>query len=443
MATEPSTSKTNGLPPGSRAPALVQTARFIRQPRRYFATERARHGDVFTLRALNGTVIMGCTPEHAKQLFTADPLTFRPFATEAMAPVLGEGSMLVVSGEPHRHQRKLLQPPFHGERMREYGAAMREVTLATLGHLKPGDEVRAHALAATISLEVILRTVFGLDGQALDEGRQLLLRALASLSPLLLFSRQFQRSFFPPWRKLLAAQAELISLIEREATLRRQRGVLGKDIFGMLLEARWDDGQPLSVIELRDHLLTLLVAGHETTAISLAWAVHDVYRAPEVLRRLRAELEALGPTPDLEAVAKLPFLGAVCDESLRLRPIITDVQRTLVMPFEFGGHQLPVGVAAGVAIEAIHGDPTLYPEPDQFRPERFLERRFSPFEFLPFGGGHRRCLGAAFSNYEARIVLATLVSRYDLEPLALDTRVRRNITMGPRLGVPMRVAALR
>jgi cytochrome P450 len=262
---------------------------------------------------------------------------------------------------------------------------------------------------------------------------------LGGLSPLLLFSRQLQRSFFPPWRRFLAAQAELTKLIERQVTSRRQSGAHGRDIFGLLLDARWDDGEPLSLSQIRDHLLTLLVAGHETTAISLAWAVHDVYRNPQVLRRLRDELDTLGQDPDLEALATLPYLGAVCDESLRLRPIITDVQRTLVDPFEFGGHPLPAGVAAGVAIETIHSDPTIYPEPDQFRPERFLERRFSPFEFLPFGGGHRRCLGAAFSNHEARIVLATLVSRLDLESLVLDTRVRRNITMGPKHGVPIRI----
>ena len=144
-----------------------------------------------------------------------------------------------------------------------------------------------------------------------------------------------------------------------------------------------------------------------------------------------------------EALAKPPFLGAVCDESLRVRPIITDVLRTLLVPFEYGGFQLPAGVAASVAIEAIHSDPTLYPEPYQFRPERFLERKFSPFEFLPFGGEHRRCLGAAFSNCEARIVLGTLVSRVALEPMTRDTRVRRNVTMGPKHGVPVRVARLR
>ncbi len=429
------------LPSGSRLPALLQTAWFITRPRACITALRARHGDLFTIRALNGTVVMGCTPEHAKQIFTADPNTFRPFATEALAPMLGDGSMLVVFGEPHRRQRKLLQPPFHGDRMREYGSVMRDVALTAFANAQPGAELRAHQVTTAISFEVILRSVFGFDGSALEQGRQMLSRMLVGLSPLLLFSRQLQRPFFPPWRQFVSAQAEMTHFIERQVTLRRESGAHGKDIFGMLLDARWDDGQLMSTIEIRDHLLTLLVAGHETTAISLAWAIHDVYRNPDVLRRLRDELEGLGHDPDLEAVAKLPYLGAVCDESLRLRPIITDVLRTLVVPFEYGGHHLPAGVSVAVAIEAIHSDPTIYPEPDQFRPQRFLERRFSPFEFLPFGGGHRRCLGAAFSNFEARIVLATLISNYDIEPLALDSRTRRNITMGPKLGVPIRLLA--
>jgi cytochrome P450 family 110 len=433
----------SALPAGSGEPSLVQTARFIGRPRAYLTALRARHGDVFTMRSLNGTVVMGCTPEHAKQLFTAEPSTFRTFATEALGPMLGEGSMLVVYGEPHRKQRKLMQPSFHGERMREYGAAMRDVTLRTLQPLKRGDEARAHSLTTVISLEVILRTVFGLDGDALEEGRRVLSRMLDGLSPLLLFTRRFQHPLFPPWRRFLAAQAEFTRFLERQVELRRRSGAHGEDILGMLLDAHWEDGERLSILEIRDHLLTLLVAGHETTAISLAWAVHDVYRDAAVLRRLRDEIDTLGPDPEMDALAKLPYLGAVCDETLRLRPIITDVLRTLVAPFEYGGHPLPVGVTASVAIELIHSDPTIYAEPEQFRPERFLERRFSPFEFLPFGGGHRRCLGAAFSNYEARIVLATLVARYDIEPLALDTRVRRNVTMGPKNGVPIRITGLR
>jgi len=432
-----------GLPPGSRLPVPVQTGWFLSDPWGYMASMRRSFGDVFTVRALNGTVVMGCQPSHAKQIFGGDPGVFRPFAVGALGPVLGEGSLLVSWGEPHRRQRKLLQPPFHGARMRAYGAVMREVALEHLGKLQPGQELRMHDVTASIALDVILRAVFGLDGAALNEGRRLMKLVLEGFSPLVLFSRQFQHPLFPPWRRLRAAQAEVDALIEGQVAARRASGQHGEDILGMLLDARWEDGSPMSAREIRDQLLTLLVAGHETTAISLAWATHEVYRRPDILQKIREELAPLGPDPDPDSLARLPYVGAVCDESLRFRTIVPDVLRQLDAPFEFGGYRVPAGAAVAVAIEAIHRDPAIYPDPDTFRPERFLEKKPGPFEFLPFGGGHRRCIGAAFSDHEARVVLATLVDRLDLVPLAEDRRVRRNITMGPRLGVPVRVVERR
>lgn len=428
-----------GLPPGSRLPALAQTYWFLSRPRDCLETMQRAYGDTFTVRAMNGTIVMGCTPAHAKQMFAGEPGGFRPFAVGALAPVLGEGSLLVAWGEPHRRQRKLLQPPFHGARMRAYGQTMRDVTMAHIGRLRPGEELRMHDVTSAIALDVILRAVFGLAGDALDEGRELMKAVLEGFSPLVVFSRQFQHPLFPPWRRYQAAQTRVDALIARVVGERRARNEHGEDILGMLLDARWEDGEPMSVQEIRDQLLTLLVAGHETTAISLAWAVHEVYRRPEMLKKLRDEVAALGPDPDPDALAKLPYVGAVCDESLRYRPIVTDVLRELDRPFEYGGYRVPAGACVSVAIEMIHRDPAVYPDPDTFRPERFLEKKPGPFEFLPFGGGHRRCIGAAFSDHEARIVLATLVAHLDLKPLAEDQRIRRNVTMGPRLGVPARV----
>jgi cytochrome P450 len=400
---------------------------------------RRRFGDLFTVRALNGTVVMGCTPALARQVFSADPSTFRAFAVGALGPILGEQSLLVSSGEPHRRQRKLLQPPFHGARMRAYGQAMQQVAAEYIDRLRPGQELRAHDLTTSISIDVILRTVFGVGGATLEQARTLLRDVLAGFSPLLVFSPRTHHPLFPPWRRLRRSQAAYEVLIEKLVSERRASGEHGEDILGMLLAATWEDGAPLTTAEIRDQLLTLLVAGHETTAISLAWATHDLYTQPAVLERLRAELSPLGSSPEPEALARLPYLSGICDESLRLRPIVSDVLRTLEKPFEYGGYQLPAGVGVAVAIEEIHADPSIYPDPDTFRPERFLEKKPGPFEFLPFGGGHRRCIGAAFSDYEARLVLGTLAARLDLQPLGLDRRVRRNVTMGPERGVPVRV----
>jgi cytochrome P450 len=404
---------------------------------------RAKYGDPFTTRAINGTVVSACSSALAKQIYTADPATFRTFGTDTLAPILGAGSVLLTWGEPHKRSRKLLQPPFHGARMRAYGKAMQDVAREAFASFSRGARIKAHDITTRISLDVILRTVFGLEGAALEEGRRMLGAVLDQVSPLVVFSPQFQSPLFPPWRRLQRAQEGYRALVERVVTERRRSGVHGEDILGMLLDARWDDGREMTLQEIEEQLLTLLVAGHETTAISLAWAVHDVYRRGDVLARLRAEIDGLGPDAAPDELAKLPYLGAVCDESLRLRPIVTDTPRILLEPFELGGYLLPKGVGVSVMIEAIHADPSIYPEPEKFRPERFLAKKPGPFEFLPFGGGNRRCLGAAFSDYEARVVLGTLVSSLDLKVLGDDTRVRRNITMGPKRGVPVEVVGKR
>jgi cytochrome P450 family 110 len=363
---------------------------------------------------------------------------FRTFAADALTGVLGDGSLLVAYGEPHKRARKLLQPPFHGARMRAYGRAMQDVALEYTSGLSAGTELRAHDVTTSISLDVILRTVFGVSGSALAEGRRIMKHVLSDFSPLVLFSKQMQTPLFPPWKRYLEARAAYDALLRDILRDRRAKGS-GEDILGMMLEARWDDGTSMSDAEIGDQLLTLLVAGHETTAISLAWAVHDVYRRPDVLARLRGEIAPLGSEPDPEALARLPYLSAVCDESLRFRPIVTDTVRTLLSPLEYGDTVVPAGTGLCIAIELIHKDPVIYPDPDEFFPARFLEKKPGPFEFLPFGGGSRRCIGAAFSDYEARVVLGTLVATVDLTVLGEDERVRRNITMGPKRGVPVRV----
>lgn len=430
-----------GLPPGSRLPALVQTAWLLSRPASFFATMRRRFGDVFTVHSLNERVVVGTTAAHARQVFGADPSTFKAFAVDALGPVLGEGSVLALDGEPHRRARKLLQPPFHGPRMRAYSRAMRDAAVAHVGALRPGDEIKVHELTTKISLEVISRTVFGVDADAIGSTHEVLREVGETLSPMFLFSKATHTDLLPAWRRNRAARARFDRMVDD--IIARRRAAPADDIVSMFLATTWDDGSPLTERQVADHLLTLLFAGHETTAISLAWAVHDVFRRPAVLTRLRDEIATLGPEPDPDALAKLPFLSAVCDESLRLRPIVSDVVRKLVAPLEVGGYTVPAGMGVSVAIESIHTDPTLYPEPEAFKPERFLEKKPGPFEFLPFGGGHRRCIGAAFSDHEARIVLGTLVAQLDLTITTEDERVRRNITMGPRRGVPARVVAKR
>jgi cytochrome P450 len=265
-----------------------------------------------------------------------------------------------------------------------------------------------------------------------------MLDALDTLHPSMLFSPLMQRDLGPltPWRKFTRARERGLGLVRDEVASRR--GVPpGDDILSMMLAVRDEDGRGMSDDELVDELNTLLLAGHETTAIALAWAFYWLLRTPDALARLRAELAELGDDPDPEAVAALPWLDAVCHEVLRLYPILPLAPRTLLRPLKLGPHDLEPGDAIGVAITLIHEHPDLYPEPDKFKPERFLGRKPSPFEFVPFGGGHRRCIGAAFAMYELKLALAAIVPKYELK-LVRDVParpVRRNLSLGPRGGV--------
>jgi cytochrome P450 family 110 len=199
----------------------------------------------------------------------------------------------------------------------------------------------------------------------------------------------------------------------------------------------------LSDDEIRDELFTVLLSGHETTAVALSWALYELGRHPAVLDRLRAELDALGANPDPDLIVQQPYLGAVCDETLRLHPVLTEIGRVTRAPAQLLGHTVPGGTGVAVSISAIHQDPSIYPQPDRFRPERFIERSYSPFEFLPFGGGHRRCPGAHLSDCEMRIALATIVTRWEFALLGEEKEIRHNIGTGPKHGVRLRVTERR
>jgi cytochrome P450 len=308
--------------------------------------------------------------------------------------------------------------------------------------LVPGATVRMQDVTTDITVDVILRTVFGVgEGPALDEGRRMMAELVSGIAPVLFFSRATHTRLFPPYRRFLRVRARFEAWLGERIAEARARGEHGEDVLAMMLAARYDDGSAMSDADVASQLVTLLFAGHETTAIALAWAVHWLVRHPAALARLREELATV---EGVEATAKLPFLGAVCDETLRLHPIVTENLRMLKAPLELGGYTIPAGIGVGVAMGAIHADPALYPEPHAFRPERFLERRYSAFEHLPFGGGHRRCIGAAFAEYELRIALAVIVAGWDLELVHPDERPkRRNIVLGPAHGVPVRVLARR
>jgi cytochrome P450 len=436
------------LPPGPLSPAFWQSLRFATSPRSYSAAITSRYGLVTRFRSLNGNGVAIADPEIARQLFAADGETFGSHPMHG--DVFGAYSVLATSGALHLRQRKLLNPRFHGARVRAFLETMQRVVHEHLDGLRKaaseGRVVVMIDLAQALTLDVILETVFG-DTVGLErpKARAILRDMIGATSSMFVFASALRSPAFPPWRNFIRRRAAFDAWVDDMIARRRARQNLGGDILGLLLEARYDDGSAMADAEIRDLAMTLLLAGHETTAIAIAWGVYWLLREPAALARLRGAIDALGPEPSAEALSREPYLQAVIAETLRIEPIVTDVGRICRVPLTLGPFTVPAGEYAIVNVAAIFASEALFPEPARFRPERFLETSFSAWQFMPFGGGSRRCLGAAFAEAELAIALGTIASEWDLA-LAEgrpERAARRNITMGPRHGVRVRVVGAR
>ncbi len=428
----PPTPLRRGLPPGPRMPRALQTAIWSRKAQWMLEQSRARFGQMFTLRiAHEETWVVLADPELVKAVFTGDPKVFHAGeGNQILRPILGENSLLVLDEKPHISQRKLLLPPFHGERMQGYGETMAAIAAREIESWPTGAPYKLRPRMQAITLEIILETVFGLHEKARMDPLRAALRDFLDLTtdprallPIVLAGPERIRRF-PPFRRRIERVDELI---HREIDDRRRAEDLAEreDILSMLVLARHDDGSPMSEAEIRDELLTLLVAGHETTATALSWAMERLVRHPDKLERLRAEALAAGEEP---------YLTATIQETLRLRPVIVLVLRRLTEPVELGAYELPAGVSVAPSIHLLHRNPEIYPEPDAFLPERFLGNPPGTYTWIPFGGGVRRCIGAAFAQFEMQVVLRELVKRHQIAPArpGSERPFRRAITETPR-----------
>jgi cytochrome P450 len=422
-----------GLPPGPDWSLLRSTQRWWRLPLETLEECRDRYGGMFTYRmAYEGTWVFVSDPDAVKQVFTGDPrLLHAGEANIVLLPVLGEHSVLLLDEPAHMAHRKLMLPPFHGKRMQAYGEVMAEAARAEIDRWPADRPIQMRPRMQAVTLEVILRAVFGVDeGERLSALRDELRAALGVLSDrrraiflVLLGPKRIRR--FPPFRRMMERVDRLLYPV---IAARRAAADLADrdDILSLLLQARHEDGRPMSDRELRDELMTLLVAGHETTATGLSWAIELLARHPDELARLESEVAAGGDE----------YLDAVIKETLRLRPVIALVLRKLMEPMEIGGRLLPAGVSVAPAIHLVHRDPGIYPEPERFRPERFIEQPAGTYTWIPFGGGVRRCLGAAFAEFEMSVVLRELVARRSLRPAGgkPEHSVRDTITNVPSRG---------
>jgi cytochrome P450 family 110 len=407
-----------------------------------FAETAGRYDDPMTMAVPGSRIVVTSDPAGIKAIFTADPDTFVPALGDSLAVFLGAGSLFMMGGEAHKRARKMLAPPFYGERMRAYGALMREVALRWAARWQPGKPFAVLDTTQAITLDVIIEAIFGVQtGERVTRFHESIVSTVAALTPSIATFGALRHNFFGvgPWARFQKRFTTLRDLILEEINGHRASPEGREDILSLILLMRDEAGGALSDQEIIDQPLTMVRAGHETTAVSLSWAFYFLHRNEEALERLRAELKSLGEGPAPDAIARLPYLEAVCQETLRLCPVVAIVTRKLGRPFELKGHLLPEGTLVGAGASLVHYREDLFPEPKRFRPERFLERSFSPFEYIPFGGGARRCLGAAFAMYEMKLVLAAILSRYRLRLCdeGPAPAVLRGATIGPKGGVKM------
>ena len=435
------------LPDGPNLSPLqrsLRTWKFIFSPLSAMEERYSEYGDIFRTNSNSlFPFIYFCNPKAIQQIFTADPDTFTSGGTNGILQYyVGRNSLLLQDGDRHKRQKKLLMPPFHGDRMRKYGDLIYNITSNVISHWKIEQPFPIRKLTQEISLKVILRAVFGLDqqGKSYEKLRVLMSDLLDSMSSPLsstfLFFNFLRKDWGPwsPWGRFLRKKQELHELIIAEIQTAKKEGNHRDDILSLLLEARDEAGNAMSDEEIKDELLTMLLAGHETTASALAWALYWIDMIPSVGEKLMAELATIPNDSDQVAITKLPYLSAICQETLRIYPIAMNAfPRVVQKPIEIMGYQLEPGMVAIVPIYLTHHREDIYPEPKQFKPERFLERQFSPYEYLPFGGGSRRCIGSAFALFEMKLVLTTILSRWELKllPNQRIRPVRRGLTMAP------------
>jgi cytochrome P450 len=402
---------------------MAQTARWVARPIRFLEDCRRRYGDTFSVsfQGFRSPLVMVSAPDVIRALYNERRHGLPPGRTATLQPLVGARSLLLLEGQEHLSRRRLMLPPFHGERMRTYESAMREAAARELAGWPEGRSFPVHPSMQAITLDVIMRAVFGVaEGERRERLRPLLRDLLAqTTSTALQVSVMFGRR--RPLERLREMAAEIDELLLAEIAQRR-RATGGEDICSLLVDARFEDGTGIDDREVRDQLMTLLIAGHETSATGLAWALDLLARHPHVVARARSEGDV--------------YLRAVVSESLRLRPVVPLAGRRLAADLDVDGLSLPAGTDVTPAIWLAHTRLQEYPEPYAFRPERFLENPPSTYTWIPFGGGVRRCIGAAFAELEMRTVLDEILSRFELRPASrrAERVTRRNVTFSPRHG---------
>ena len=434
------------MPPGPHLPKPVQTVLMLWSWPRFVSWAHRRYGDVFAVRVASvGTIVYLADPAEIKTVFAGDPAVFHAGeANSVLGGLIGDSSVLLLDDDLHRDRRRLMMAPFHRDAVARQSTTMTEVAADNIAGWPVGVEFPVAPKMAELTLEVILRTVVGAtDPDRLAELRRAMPRIL-SMGPwatLAIANPRLQRRL--PWRYVRRRIEDADHLLYAEIAERRTDPDLARrtDVLAMLVRAADEDGRHMTDQELRDQLMTLLAAGHDTTATALSWALERLTRHPDVLAKAVAAAEASAagdPTGD-------EYLDAVAKETLRIRPVVFDVGRVLKAPVDIGGYRLPVGVMVAPGIGLVHASPAVYPEPDRFDPDRMLGAKLGPTTWLPFGGGNRRCLGATFAMAEMRVVLREVLRRVELETTTADDERQRvrHVILEPNRGALISVRSRR
>jgi cytochrome P450 family 110 len=436
--------------------SLLQQIQWVADPVGYMETAARKYPDIFTSQIIGfGNVIVFLNePQAIQQMLTNDRKQFSAPGelNGILKPILGDASMMMLDGDRHKKRRQLVMPAFHGSRMQNYGQLIFEITTKVFKNLDANKTINSSFLVRDtmqdISLQIILQAVFGLyEGDRSQQLKRLMSQMTelfnSPLTSAALFFPSLQKDFgaWSPWGNFVRQKAQIDQLIYAEIAERRNSHDPNRtDILTMLLSASDEEGKGMTDLEVHDELLALLLAGHETTATAMSWALYWIHRLPDIKEKLLKELKTVEDPTDWMSIFRLPYLTAVCNETLRIHPVaMLTFPRVVVEPVELLGYKLEPNTIVIGCIYLVHHREELYPDAEQFKPERFLDRQFSPYEFMPFGGGVRRCVGEALAQFEMKIVLATILSNYDLE--LCDRKPvkpqRRGVTLAPAGGIKM------
>lgn len=441
------------IPEVQKTPFWVHLIKIANDPLNHLDTITKDYGDIFTIKFGSTPIVFASNPQAIKQIFTNTKEIKSPGElNEEMALITGDRGLLQLDGLRHKHRRKLIMPAFHGVKMQAQGKLICDRTEKVMNQYLVGKTFTAYPTIEDITLQIGLEVVLGLsEGERYEQLKQLLPAVLKWMrSPLMQITSAFpflQRDLgqWSPWGYLMHLREQIFQLLYAEVQERRAQADGDRtDILSELIFARDEMGEPMADEEVRDLLLSPLFAAQDASAVAITWLLYWVHRLPEVRDRLLKELSSLGDSPNPLSVVQLPYLSAVCNEALRIYPTqLFTFSRRVESPTEIMGYKLSPKTLIMGCIYLTHQREDLYPQPKQFQPERFLERQYSPYEFLPFGGGARSCIGAALAVFEMKLILATIVSRYQLELVNKQPEQPKfeGLVCYPASGVKMRVCA--